>query len=315
AVGDDLDLAVRNEMHVPFEVAQAHVAQRDLLDEAGLARDLDHVAFAHLIVEQDEKAVEVVLDQALRAEADGDAGDARGSEDRRNGDAELAQHQRAGDDDDEHRGGIAEHARQGFDARHLVCARAARHVGAEDADQARGDRLQHARHRKDYEDAQRMDGCELRISIEPLEIEENFFQCSPSEASMLRTMATRRGPRSSSSCPFFTMNAGTAQLNDTISPSTVRRIGTPTPYTSRRSSPIEAQKPRARMSSRDLSIEGRNLRCASGSLTFIWLSTASRSGGVQAARNARPITDCEIGTEVPMSGSVVMPLPLRQHST
>src|SRR5205807_7140494 len=61
------------------------------------------------------------------------------------------------------------------------------------------------------------------------------------------------------------------------------------------------------MSSRDLSIEGRNLRCASGSLTFIWLSTASRSGGVQAARNARPITDCEIGTEVPISGSVVMP--------
>src|SRR6266850_211791 len=205
--------------------------------------------------------------------------------------------------------------RQGLDARGLVAARAARHVGTEDADQARGDRPQHPRQRQDYEDAQRVDGRELRVRIEPLEIDENLFQCSPSEASMLRTMATRRGPRSSSSCPFFTMNAGTAQLNDTISPSTVRRIGTPTPYTSRRSSPIEAQKPRARMSSRDLSIEGRNLRCASGSLTFIWLSTASRSGGVQAARNARPITDCEIGTEVPISGSVVMPLPLRQDST
>src|SRR5207302_314780 len=193
--------------------------QRDLLDEAGLARDLDYVAFAHLIVEQEEEAVEVVLDQALRAEADRDAGDARGGEDRRNGNAELAQHQRAGDDDDDHRGGIAEHARQGLDARGLVCARAARHVGTEDADQARGD------------------GRELRVRIELLEIEEDFLQCSPSEASMLRTMATRRGPRSSSSCPFFTMNAGTAQLNDTISPSTVRRIGTPTPYTSRRSSP------------------------------------------------------------------------------
>src|SRR2546428_7092694 len=256
-------------MDVPFEIAQPHVAQRDLLDEAGLARGFDHVAFAQLIVEQKEEAVEVVLDQALRAEADRHAGDARGSEDRRDGDAELAQHQRAGDDDDDHRGGIAEHARQGLDARHLVSARAARHVGAEDADQARGDRLQHPRQRQDYEDAQRVDGRELRVRIEPLEIEENFFQCSPSEASMLRTMATSRGPRSSSSCTFFTMNAGTPQLNDTISPSTVRRIRTQTPYNSLRSSPIEAQKPRVRMSSRDLSIEGRSLRAASGSLAVI----------------------------------------------
>ncbi|MNC95199.1 hypothetical protein D3C83_122560 [compost metagenome] len=76
-----------------------------------------------------------------------------------------------------------------------------------------------------------------------------------------------------------------------------------------------AQKPRERMSSSALSIEGRNLRCASGSLTFIWFSTDSRSGGVHAERKARPITDWEIGTEVPMSGSVVMPLPLRQDST
>jgi hypothetical protein len=59
----------------------------------------------------------------------------------------------------------------------------------------------------------------------------------------------------------------------------------------------------------------RYLRCDSGSFTFIWLRTASRSGGVQAARKARPITDWDIGTEVPMSGSVVMPLPLRQVST
>jgi hypothetical protein len=113
-------------LHFDLRREPCHVAQRDLLDEAGLARDLDHVAFAHLVVEQEEEAVEVVLDQALRAEADRDAGDARGREDRRNGDAELAQHQRAGDDDDDHRGGIAEHARQGLDARGLVCARAAR---------------------------------------------------------------------------------------------------------------------------------------------------------------------------------------------
>jgi hypothetical protein len=47
----------------------------------------------------------------------------------------------------------------------------------------------------------------------------------------------------------------------------------------------------------------------------MWFITASRSGGVQAASKARPITEWEIGTDVPMSGSVVMPLPLRQDST
>src|SRR5260370_839512 len=74
---------------------------------------------------------------------------------------------------------------------------------------------------------------------------------------MLRTIATRRGPRSSSSCPFFTMKAGTVQLTATISPSTVRRIGTPTAYTSRRSSPMLAQKPRARPD-----VHGREQRIA-----------------------------------------------------
>jgi hypothetical protein len=114
---------------------------------------------------------------------------------------------------------------------------------------------------------------------------------------------------------FFTMKAGTMQLNETISPSTVRRIGAPTANTSRRSSPVLMQKPRERMSSSALSIGARYLRCESGSLTFIWLSTDSRSGGLQAARKARPITECDIGTEVPISGRVVRPLPLRQDST
>ena len=48
-------------------------------------------------------------------------------------------------------------------------------------------------------------------------------------------------PSSSSSWPFFSMNAGTPQLKVTISPSTLRRIGTPTACTSRRRSPFEAQ--------------------------------------------------------------------------
>ena len=89
---------------------------------------------------------------------------------------------------------------------------------------------------------------------------------------------------SSSSWPFFSMNAGTPQLNDTISPSTVRRIGTPTACTSRRNSPSDTQKPRPRMSSSALSICALYLRSVSGAFTFIWFSRASRSAGVHAAR-------------------------------
>src|SRR5882672_1650768 len=306
AVAHHLDLAVRHEAHVPVEIAQPHVAQRHFLDQAALARDLHHVALPDLVLEQQEEAGEVILDQALGAEADRHPRDARGGEDRRDRDAERVEHQRAGDDEDDDGGGVAENARQRLDARDLVRAGAPAHVAAEQANQPGGDRLQQPGEQQNQDDAQR-----LRAEC----FDCAFGQCSPNEASMLRTMATRRGPRSSSSWPFFTMNAGTMQLNATISPSTVRRMGTPTACTSRRNSPVEAQKPRARMSSSPLSIEGRYLRCASGSFTFIWLSTASRSGGVQAARNARPMTEWEMGTEVPMSGRVVMPLPLRQDST
>ena len=40
------------------------------------ARDADHVALAELVLDQDQRAVEVVLDQALGPEPDGDADDA-----------------------------------------------------------------------------------------------------------------------------------------------------------------------------------------------------------------------------------------------
>ena len=113
----DLDLAVGHEMHVAVEIAQTHVAQRHFLDQAALAGDLDDVALPHLVVEQQEEAVEVVLDQALRAEADRDARDAGGGEDRRDRDADLAQHQHARDEHDHDRRGVAEHPRQGLDAR------------------------------------------------------------------------------------------------------------------------------------------------------------------------------------------------------
>ena len=41
------------------------------------------------------------------------------------------------------------------------------------------------------------------------------------------------------------------------------------------------------------------------------MSLLARSGGVQAARKARPMQACAIGTDVPMSGRVITALPLR----
>jgi thioredoxin-related protein len=99
-------------MHAALVVAQADVAQGHLLDQPALAGHLDHVALAHLVFQQQEKAVEVVLDQALRAETDGDAEHPGGGEDRRDGNADLGEHQHAADQQDDHGDDIAEHAFQ-----------------------------------------------------------------------------------------------------------------------------------------------------------------------------------------------------------
>ena len=76
-------------MHEAVAVAQAYITESHLFHLARLAGDLDHVALAHLVLDQQEEPGEVVPDQALRAERDGDAGDAGGGEHRRDRDAEL----------------------------------------------------------------------------------------------------------------------------------------------------------------------------------------------------------------------------------
>ena len=163
-------------MHVALEVAQADVAQRDLLDQAALAGDLDDVALAYLILEQHEDTGEVILDQALRAEADRHAGDAGGGEDRRDRDAELAQHQRAGDDDDDDARAVAKDARQRFDARLLVEAgRLRSHVAPEDADQSVDHRLQDPGDGEDQHDTQRGDRGVLRLGVELAEVGEQLL--------------------------------------------------------------------------------------------------------------------------------------------
>jgi hypothetical protein len=158
---------------VAVHVAQAHVAQRHFLDQAAFPGHLDDVALAHLVFEQQEEAGEVVLDQALRAEADRHARHAGGGEDRRHRDAELAEHQRAGDDDDDDRSAVAEDAGERLDARLLVGARRLPlHVAPEDADQAVRGRLQQPREAEDEDDPQRGDRGGLRLGVELVEVVE-----------------------------------------------------------------------------------------------------------------------------------------------
>jgi hypothetical protein len=80
----------------------------------------DDVALMELVLEQKKQAGEIVLHQALRAEADGQARDARGPEDRRHGDAQLCQHQHACQQRHHHRHRVAQHAPQGRRAQHGI---------------------------------------------------------------------------------------------------------------------------------------------------------------------------------------------------
>ena len=63
-------------MDVAREVAQGRTPERQVLDRPLDARDPDDVALVVLVLDQDQDAVEVVPDEALRAEADRDPDDA-----------------------------------------------------------------------------------------------------------------------------------------------------------------------------------------------------------------------------------------------
>ena len=70
-IGDDADLPVRHIMHAAFIVAQAHITQRDVFHHAYFFTHLDDIALADLIFQQQEKAIEIILDEALRTKAHG----------------------------------------------------------------------------------------------------------------------------------------------------------------------------------------------------------------------------------------------------
>ena len=109
AVGDDVERAVdRPEPGEPH----GHV-----LDDARHAADGDGVADVVLVLHGHEDAREVVADDLLRAEAEGGADDGGAGQQRGQVDAEHAEHDGAGHDEDEEAPDVGHEARHGGDPR------------------------------------------------------------------------------------------------------------------------------------------------------------------------------------------------------
>ena len=94
--------------HVPDRAVgspQDRRAQRDPLDGAHGAAQVDLVADAVLVLDDHEQAGDAVPDKGLGAEAEGDAGDARGRDQRGEVDVELAEDHEPRDHPHQHGGG------------------------------------------------------------------------------------------------------------------------------------------------------------------------------------------------------------------
>ena len=108
-VADPVDRAVA---HVPdhaVDVAQPGHPQADPLDRAGGGARVDDVADAVLVLQHHEDPGQVVTDQALRAEADGQAEHPGAGQHRGQVQPEITGDGHRGDAEDEHRRRVAQH--------------------------------------------------------------------------------------------------------------------------------------------------------------------------------------------------------------
>src|SRR3712207_5366563 len=95
------DLAVRDGMDDAVEVAEGRPAEAEVLDRPAHPRDRHHVALAELVLHEDQRAGEVVPDQALGAEADRDPDDAEPGDRGSDVEAQLAEDHDQRDERDE----------------------------------------------------------------------------------------------------------------------------------------------------------------------------------------------------------------------
>ena len=102
-------------MHGPVSVAQDRFPQRYVFDNALYAGDLHRVADVVLILSQDEKAVDEVLDQRLRTKANRDASDSSAGQQRPHIDAQQRQDLHGRDKKNDKQSNAVNHTRQRAD--------------------------------------------------------------------------------------------------------------------------------------------------------------------------------------------------------
>ena len=84
-------------MHDAIDVADRRAPQAEVLDRARDAGHADHVAFGELVLDEDERAVEVVAHERLRTEPDRQADHAEARHRRTDVEPELPEHHQEGD--------------------------------------------------------------------------------------------------------------------------------------------------------------------------------------------------------------------------
>lgn len=97
-VGDAGDLTVGDDIESAVAVAKAGEPQGQVFNRALQPGDLDHLADVVLVFDQDEDAVEHVLEDGLRAKTDADSDDACRGQQRRQIDIEDRQHMQKNDE-------------------------------------------------------------------------------------------------------------------------------------------------------------------------------------------------------------------------
>src|SRR6185312_527268 len=102
-IADDLDRTVRQDMQRSVRIAEYCPAHGDFFHRTGDTRSFDCVSNFKLIFRQDKESVNYVLDQGLRAEANGKSGNAGAGEQGSDVEAEGVQHLHKGNkNNDEH---------------------------------------------------------------------------------------------------------------------------------------------------------------------------------------------------------------------
>ena len=83
------------------EIAQGGPPEAEVLDGSTDAGQSDHVALREVVLDEDQRAVEIVLDEALRAETDRDSRDTQSGDRRADVGAELVEDDEPSDRDDQ----------------------------------------------------------------------------------------------------------------------------------------------------------------------------------------------------------------------